>query len=126
MTRMTSNSQVCRKCFKDKPLEDYHTDRRTANRKRTTCIDCRQRQRAIINISRTDYSRLLVAQSYKCAICGVDASELKHELSVDHSHKTHEVRGLLCGHCNVGLGNFKDDIKLIANAIEYLRQYGVA
>lgn len=126
MMRMTSNTQVCRKCFIDKPLEAFHGDRRTANRKRTTCIPCRQNQRAICNLSRTQYSILLVAQEYKCAICGVDASELVRELSVDHSHETHEVRGLLCQHCNIGLGNFRDDVELMNKAIDYLRQYGVA
>ena len=126
MMRMTSNTQVCRKCFLDKPLEAFHGDRRTANRRRTTCISCRQNQRTITNISRTEYSILLVAQEYKCAICGVDASELVRELSVDHSHETHEVRGLLCQHCNIGLGNFRDDTELMAKAIQYLDKYATA
>ena len=124
--RMTTNTQVCRKCFIDKPLEAYHGDRRTANRKRTTCIDCRQNQRAITNLTRTEYALLLVAQDYKCAICGVDASDLSRELSVDHNHETDEVRGLLCSHCNIGLGNFRDDVDVMSKAIEYLGRYGVA
>jgi len=69
---------------------------------------------------------LLVAQGYKCAICGIDARELQRELSVDHSHDTDEVRGLLCGHCNIGLGNFRDDVELLSKAIEYLGKHGVA
>lgn len=124
--RMTSNTQDCRKCLTEKPLSAFHADRRTANRKRTTCIDCRQKQRSVTNITRTEYSRLLIAQEFKCAICGIDASELTRELSVDHSHETDEVRGLLCTHCNFGLGNFKEDIELINKAIEYLGKYGVA
>ena len=124
--RMTTNTQVCRKCLTDKPLEAFHGDRRTANRKRTTCIDCRQKQRSITNLTRTEYSMLLVAQEYKCAICGIDASELQRELSVDHNHETDEVRGLLCSHCNVGLGNFRDDAELMSKAIEYLGRYGSA
>jgi len=126
MMRMTSNSQTCRKCLIEKPLDAFHADRRTGNRKRTICIDCRQKQRSITNLTRTEYSMLLVAQDYKCAICGVDASELPKELSVDHSHDTDEVRGLLCGHCNIGLGNFKDDVELLSKAMEYLGKHGVA
>ena len=69
---------------------------------------------------------LLVAQDYKCAICGTDANELTRELGVDHNHETDEVRGLLCNHCNIGLGNFRDDVELMNKAIEYLGKYGVA
>lgn len=123
---MTSNTQVCRKCFIDKPLDAYHGDRRTANRKRTICGDCRQKQRSVTNLTRTAYSLLLVAQDYKCAICGIAASELTRELSVDHNHDTDEVRGLLCSHCNIGLGNFRDDAELLIKASEYLGRYGVA
>jgi hypothetical protein len=123
--RMTNSSQICRKCLIDKPLDAYHGDRRTANRKRTTCMDCRQKQRLVTNLTRTAYSLLLVAQDYKCAICGINASELTRELSVDHNHDTNEVRGLLCSHCNIGLGNFRDDEELLIKASQYLGRYGV-
>ena len=32
------------------------------------------------------------------------------------------VRGILCFNCNVGLGNFKDSIQFLYNAIHYLEQ----
>lgn len=125
--RMMNNSQICKDCNIDKPLDSYHTDRRTANRKRTTCIDCRQKHRSISNITKYDYAKLLVEQNNCCAICGIEATELKRELSVDHNHETHKIRGLLCGHCNIGLGNFKDSTTLLSIAIEYLeRTDGIA
>ena len=122
-----SNTQVCSKCKIDKDLELYHADRRTGNRKRNVCIDCRQSQRKITNISTFEYAKLLVEQNNSCAICGVSATELKRELNVDHNHETNNIRGLLCHHCNIGLGNFRDSTTLLSVAIEYLeRTDGVA
>jgi len=95
--------------------------------KKTVCIDCRQSQRQVTNISTFEYAKLLVEQNNACAICGVSATELKRELSVDHNHETNKIRGLLCHHCNIGLGNFRDSTTLLSVAIEYLeRTDGVA
>lgn len=46
-----------------------------------------------------------------------------HELSVDHCHITGNIRGLLCRHCNAGLGLFKDNIELLEKALSYLKSY---
>ena len=124
---MNSSKQICIKCKIDKPLEDYHKDRRTANRRRTTCTECRSEQRSVTNLSRFDYAKLLVEQNNCCAICGIEATEMKRELSVDHNHETNKIRGLLCDRCNIGLGNFRDSTTLLSVAIEYLeRTDGIA
>ena len=117
---MTNNKQICRNCNIDKPLSEFHSDRRTANRKRTTCIECRQKHRVVTHLPKETYLRLLEQQNNACAICGIDANDLERELSVDHNHETMQVRGLLCGLCNVGLGYFKDDTTLLSMAMEYL------
>lgn len=66
------------------------------------------------------YKKLLRAQRGKCAICGYIPSSEEKSLCVDHCHKTHKIRGLLCLFCNTALGKFKDSPKLLKKAIKYL------
>jgi hypothetical protein len=51
----------------------------------------------------------------ECVICGDTGA-----LVVDHDHKTGVVRGMLCNHCNRGLGHFRDDPELLEFAAQYL------
>ena len=71
-------------------------------------------------ISAKDYDKMLAEQDYSCAICGTHENDLKKRLAVDHCHKSGNIRSLLCTNCNLGLGNFKDSIKLLKKAIKYL------
>lgn len=55
----------------------------------------------------------------KCSACGGPPG--KHNLHVDHNHRTGEVRGMLCHGCNVSLGLLREDlerIRALANYIE--------
>lgn len=70
------------------------------------------------------FASLSEAQRGCCAICGsppVTGRGAKNgRLSVDHDHSTGAVRGLLCHQCNAGLGNFRDDPRLLSLALAYL------
>lgn len=61
---------------------------------------------------------LLAGQGGKCAICEV-ALDAK-TLNVDHCHVSGDVRGVLCGGCNTGLGLLGDDITGLRKALKYL------
>lgn len=75
------------------------------------------------------------AQLNACAICGDSFNDVMDH--VDHDNrccpqKTSTdvtcgkcVRALLCGSCNQGLGNFKDNPERLMNAINYLRKWGI-
>jgi len=67
-------------------------------------------------ITREEYHEMVEAQDNSCAICDVQMIQPQ----VDHCHKTGRVRGLLCKHCNLGLGHFRDDPSTLATAIDYL------
>lgn len=73
------------------------------------------------NLSHEEYLSLIEKQQNMCAICGCSPKE-RHpgKLCIDHDHKTGEVRGLLCTQCNIAIGLFKDDPKLLKAAIKYL------
>ncbi len=57
----------------------------------------------------------LISEKQNCEICGTIDN-----LVIDHCHKTMQVRGVLCVTCNLGLGAFKDQPKLLLRAAEYL------
>lgn len=66
------------------------------------------------------YNQIKEEQNNCCAICRIHESKLTRKLCVDHDHATGKIRGLLCGHCNLGLGQVKDDIDILQKMKEYL------
>ena len=102
--------------------------RRTSPRKKYCSRECGGTQRhgyirSTYGIEPKDLNRLLEISGNKCQICGRDPSSIpKHRkhLCVDHDHNTGAIRGLLCHHCNTGLGQFFDRPELLSNAIQYL------
>jgi len=74
--------------------------------------NCRGRHRDVI--SNEDLISLKTTTT-QCVICGSE-----EKLVVDHDHATGKIRGLLCNHCNRGLGHFRDDPLLLEFAAQYL------
>lgn len=75
---------------------------------------------ATYGITTEEYEAILKAQGGKCAICQ-RATGASKKLSVDHDHKTGEVRGLLCTPCNRDvLGHLRDSVVALLRAVRYL------
>lgn len=75
-----------------------------------------------IKLTLIQYKELLKTQNNSCAVCHRDRSCFNKNFSVDHSHSTGIVRGLLCGGCNRAIGYFKDSIESLQNAVDYLKR----
>jgi hypothetical protein len=113
----------CTKCKVEKPenAEFFPPHNKKNNGLDSWCRECRSTYRSSINrgayrdqISDADLIALK-ASTTECVICGSE-----EPLVVDHDHKTGRIRGLLCNHCNRGLGHFRDDPAVLEYARIYL------
>ena len=136
----------CCRCKKEKNIIEFHAQDRAKDNLRSACKECtndfqksanikyphRRRENAwkqagIKNADGSpfkwkDYENLKAGAQNKCMLCGTDTPG-KKDFSVDHDHLTGVARFLLCGHCNHGLGNFKDSPYLLQKAIDLLLNY---
>jgi hypothetical protein len=70
------------------------------------------------------YAGLLERQEGRCAICRTDRPGGGNEwMVVDHCHATKVVRGLLCVHCNLAIGQMADDPARLRAAADYLDRF---
>ncbi|WP_394815256.1 endonuclease VII domain-containing protein [Prescottella equi] len=138
-------SRTCRVCSVSMSLDNFPLRDKSRGTRRNECSECqrkshseryqrnkdRHRNRNITSrfgITTEEYEAMLSAQCGVCAICGSPETS-RHQsgtvrkLFIDHDHATGAVRGLLCMKCNAGIGQFKDDPALLAQAIQYLNQH---
>lgn len=71
------------------------------------------------NLTIEELNSMIEKQNGKCAICG-NPDFGKKGPSVDHSHSTGKIRGILCGRCNKAVGLFLDDTGVMNKAIDYI------
>ena len=71
-----------------------------------------------------DYDRMLAEQDGRCLLCKAEESDsYGRRFYIDHDHLNGVVRGLLCGACNMGIGQLKDDPALMRAAAAYVERY---
>jgi hypothetical protein len=75
-----------------------------------------------------EYEAMNDAQGGVCVICGLPYSGMPfsnghRRLYVDHDHKTHKIRGLLCRRCNLVLGEVGDDWLRLLRMATYLLEH---
>ena len=134
--------KTCTKCHKEFPAttEYFNKNSHIKGGIRSLCKECQSKQdrkyyanvgrfgerknrlRRNFRITLDQYDEMFAAQNGVCAICG-NINPDGNRLAVDHDHKTGKVRGLLCAGCNIGLGNLKEDVTTLSNAIVYLEKH---
>lgn len=135
--------ELCRKCYanlwytkqlqiRTKQFCMNHPDR--LHQARGLCSSCYRKQirqrfperhkkydiKSQYGLSWDKYVELIKQAGNCCEICKTPV--IVRNLHIDHCHKTNIVRGLLCSQCNHGLGNFKDSIELLLQAVEYVKR----
>lgn len=113
--------KICALCKIPKSVDEFWKNPRTRDGLRTHCKKCASdlNRKRDFGVSPMQLAFLFELQGNRCAVCGEPLGEGK-DVHVDHDHRTNEVRGLLCGQCNKGLGHMRDDVEIMRKAIEYL------
>lgn len=119
-----AKTRKCSRCLKNRALRFFSGPRGRI------CSDCSKKSRSkasheariqdTYGLEPGEYDKLFEAQGGKCAICG---GTRRQRLSVDHCHKTGQVRGLLCRMCNGRLlTSVRDNPNTLRNAADYLER----
>jgi len=116
-------SKACTRCKTEKPLDavNFPLHNKTKSGFDSWCRTCRATYRndncrgRFRSVILDETLKEIKATTKECVICGDEG-----KLVVDHDHKTGQVRGMLCNHCNRGLGHFRDDPTLLEFAAQYL------
>ena len=115
--------KFCPRCKKVQDVKNFHSDSSRGDGRGGYCKLCFKERKDyptsyhLYGIKPKDYRFLMSKQAGCCAICY--SFDVK-KLSIDHDHKTGKVRGLLCGHCNLGLGQFRNNPMYLLEAVKYL------
>ncbi len=127
----SNGNRLCTGCKEFLPISSYYLK---ANSKlgTTLCKKCSNKatkeyvktiyRYSKYSITEQEFDQKLLEQCNCCGICKQEFKS-KKEIKIDHCHRTNEFRGLLCHHCNVGIGHFKDSIQLLNNSIKYLKKW---
>jgi len=110
----------CTYCEKVLNIKYFYRQKKNGKYYRNECIICGRIRLSNITDKET-FRKLFLSKRITCMLCNKkEYRKNTTRLSIDHYHKTGKIRGLLCNQCNVGLGAFKDNIKLLKKAIIYL------
>ena len=110
----------CRVCSRKSNREYYRRHPTKSKTKRDARFDKIVRFPLIGDMDKEKFSEFITTYT-GCEICG-EKCETRSRLSIDHDHKTNQVRGFICLRCNMLLGYARDDVRILLKAVEYLKR----
>jgi hypothetical protein len=121
--------KICNVCHKLKRTTEFAKNQNAKNNRavrRPSCRSCRVKMEGVA-VSRTDRIEWLKKkpnnEPFECPVCKKRTiAGITSKVVLEHDHHTGKPRGWICDSCNTGLGRFKDDIKLLESAIEFLKK----
>jgi len=126
MARILTEEQKAAKVIKQKKYYEENKEAKLAYdkkwREENKEAKAESRLRRKFGIGLNEYEEMIVKQEGNCLICK-EVCSTGRRLAVDHCHVTGKVRGLLCSKCNIAIGLLKDDVSLLATAIDYLNSH---
>jgi hypothetical protein len=123
------SKKICNVCHKLKRTTEFAKNQNAKNNRsvrRPSCRDCRVKMEGV-NVSRADRIEWLKKkpnnEPFECPVCKKRTiAGVTSKVVLEHDHHTGKPGGWICDSCNTGLGRFKDDIKLLKSAIEFLKK----
>jgi hypothetical protein len=118
----------CKKCQREWSREYWKKNSQILNKRLRDWKNSNPERKHDYNLARfklnhAEFESMLKEQG-GCKICGtMERGRSGRNFSVDHCHKTNQVRGILCPTCNTGMGHFKDDPALLQKAANYLLNF---
>src|SRR3989338_4338699 len=121
--------KICNVCHKFKKTTEFAKNQNAKNNRsvrRPSCRNCRVKMEGV-SVSRTDRIEWLKNkpnnEPFECTVCRKRTiAGITSKVVLEHDHHTGKPGGWICDSCNTGLGRFKDDIKLLRSAIEFLKK----
>lgn len=121
--------KICNVCHILKTIVNFQKNQNGINNRpvrRPSCNDCRKIIDGV-HLCKNEKGRMEGVKPknlFCCPICGkYSIPGVTANIVIDHDHKNGTARQWICDSCNTGLGRFKDDVKILAKAIEYLEKY---
>ncbi len=112
--RITTLMKICTSCKTEKSSSEFYIDYGSQFNLSSWCKRC-QLSRQRIRRYGIDFP-----DDWDCEICGEPGTDVDHDKNEQWGFS---VRGLLCGKCNRGLGNFKHNVYHLNQAIQYMQRY---